>query len=90
MVYHLDLLFQHRHALGEVVVCPDFPGQFFQLGFGHGLLLVQLGVHALGGAVIGDDRADQAQTAGDDRYNDCFAHAPSRRRVKPFFAMILV
>nr|DAL93049.1 MAG TPA: hypothetical protein [Caudoviricetes sp.] len=93
VVCHLDLLFQHRDALGKVVVCPHFAGQLFQFGFGHGLLLVQLGVHALvhalSGAVVGDDHADQAQTAGDDCNNNCFAHAPSRRRVRPFFAMIL-
>lgn len=70
MVCHLDLLFQHRDALGKVVVRPDFAGQLFQLGFSDGLLLVQLGVHALCGAVIGDDRADQAQTAGDDCHDD--------------------
>ena len=88
MVCHLHLFFKHRDALGEIVVRPDFPGQLFQLGFGHRLLLVQLGVHALGGAVVGDDRADQAQTAGDNGYDDCFAHAPSRRRVRPFLRMI--
>nr|DAT48092.1 MAG TPA: hypothetical protein [Caudoviricetes sp.] len=74
VVCHLDLFFQHWHALGKVVVRPHFAGQFFQLGFGHGLLLVQLGihalVHALSGAVVGDDHADQAQTAGDDCHDD--------------------
>lgn len=89
MVCHLDLFFQHWHALGKVVVRPDFAGQLFQLSFGDGLLLVQLGVHALGGAVVGDDRGDQAQTASDDSHDDCFTHVPSRRRVRPFFAMIL-
>nr|DAK97509.1 MAG TPA: hypothetical protein [Caudoviricetes sp.] len=89
VVCHLDLLFQHWHALGKVVVRPDFSGQLFQLSFGDGLLLVQLGVHTLSGAVVGDDHADQAQTAGDDCHDDCFAHAPSRRRVRPFLAMIL-
>nr|DAV99355.1 MAG TPA: hypothetical protein [Caudoviricetes sp.] len=89
VVCHLHLFFKHRDALGEIVVCPDFPGQLFQLGFCHRLLLVQLGVHALGGVVVGDDRADQAQTAGDNSYDDCFAHLPSRRRVRPFLRMIL-
>nr|DAQ13518.1 MAG TPA: hypothetical protein [Caudoviricetes sp.] len=88
VVCHLDLLFQHRYTLGKVVVLPDFAGQLFQLGFGHSLLLVQLGVHALCGVVVRDDRANQAQTAGNDCHNDCFAHAPSRSRSSPFFAMI--
>nr|DAK69653.1 MAG TPA: hypothetical protein [Caudoviricetes sp.] len=88
VVCHLHLLFEHRHTLGEVVVRPDFPGQLLQLCFGHRLLLVQLGVHALGGVVVGDDHADQAQTAGDNGYDDCFTHAPSRRRVRPFLRII--
>nr|DAJ80721.1 MAG TPA: hypothetical protein [Caudoviricetes sp.] len=88
VVCHLDLFFHHRDFLGKIVVHPHLTGQLFQLGFGDGLLLVQLGVHTLGGVVVGDDRADQAQTAGDDGYDDCFAHAPSRRRVKPFLRII--
>nr|DAM59068.1 MAG TPA: hypothetical protein [Caudoviricetes sp.] len=88
VVCHLDLLFHHRDFLGKIVVHPHLTGQLFQLGFGDSLLLVQLGVHALCGAVVRDDRADQAQTAGDDCHNDCFAHAPSRRRVRPFLRII--
>ena len=64
------------------------PGQLFQLCVRDRLLLVQLGVHALGGVVVGDDHADQAQTAGDNGYDYCFAHLPSRRRVRPFLRMI--
>lgn len=60
------------------IICADYDG----------LLLVQLGVHALSGAVVGDKRADQAQTAGDQCHNNRFAHAPSRRRVRPFALMI--
>nr|DAN94655.1 MAG TPA: hypothetical protein [Caudoviricetes sp.] len=88
VVCHFDLLFQHWYTLGKVVVLPDFAGQLFQLGFGHSLLLVQFGIHALGGVVVRDDYADQAQTAGDNGYDDCIAHAPSRRRVRPFLRMI--
>nr|DAI70774.1 MAG TPA: hypothetical protein [Bacteriophage sp.] len=88
VVCHLDLLFQHWYTLGKVVMLPDFAGQLFQLGFGHSLLLVQFGIHALGGVVVRDDHADQAQTAGDNGYDDCIAHAPSRRRVRPFLRMI--
>nr|DAJ15988.1 MAG TPA: hypothetical protein [Caudovirales sp. ctfXb19] len=89
VVCHFDLFFKYRDALGKVVVHSHLPGQLFQLCVRDRLLLVQLGVHALGGVVVGDDRADQAQTAGDNGYDDCFAHAPSRRRVKPFLRMIL-
>nr|DAT71761.1 MAG TPA: hypothetical protein [Caudoviricetes sp.] len=88
VVCHFDLFFKYRDALGKVVVHSHLPGQLFQLCVRDRLLLVQLGVHALGGVVVGDDRADQAQTAGDNGYDDCFAHAPSRRRVRPFFLMI--
>nr|DAL62853.1 MAG TPA_asm: hypothetical protein [Caudoviricetes sp.] len=89
VVCHLHLLFQHRDALGEVVVCPNFPGQLVQLSVGNGLLFFQLGVHVLSGPAVRDKHADQAQAASDECYDDSVAHAPSRRRVRPFLRMIL-
>ena len=37
VVNNLDLLFYHRHSLGESVMLPDFPGQLFHLRFHNGL-----------------------------------------------------
>lgn len=90
MVRHFHLFFQHRDALGEIVVRSDFPGKLVQLSVGNGLLFFQLGVHVLSGHDIRDKHAAQAQAASDECYDDRVAHAPSRRRVRPFLRMIRV
>nr|DAT86960.1 MAG TPA: hypothetical protein [Bacteriophage sp.] len=88
VVCHLHLFFQHRDALSKIVMRPDFPGQLVQLGVGNGLLFFQLGVHVLSGPAVRDKHADQAQAASDECYDDRVAHAPSRRRVRPFLRMM--
>lgn len=54
VVCYFQLLLDHRHPLGEVVVQPHLPGQFFQLGLGHGLRLA-----------VGNQHTDQRHAAGD-------------------------
>ena len=66
----LELGFQNRDFLGEVVVLMDFPGQLFQLGVGDGLLLFQLGLHPAGRGPVGKDDPDQRQAPGDDGGED--------------------
>ncbi len=80
MIGDLHLFFQHRDALGEVVMRPHFAGQLFQLGFGHGLALA-----------VGDQNADQRDCTGNEGNDDTLHLAyASRSRSSPFFAMILV
>ena len=66
----LDLLLQHRHTPGEIVVLSHFAGQLIQLRVGDGLLLVQLGLYIPGGLVAGDNYPQQRQAAGDEGYNN--------------------
>nr|DAH29892.1 MAG TPA: hypothetical protein [Caudoviricetes sp.] len=37
VVCNLDLFFQHRHALGKVIVFAHFAGQLLNLGISHSL-----------------------------------------------------
>ena len=74
VVNNFDLLLQHRHAPGEVVVFPHLAGQLLQLGVGDGLLLFQLGLHLPVGLVAGDDHPQQRQTASDERHDYGFRH----------------
>ena len=60
MIDYLNLFLNHRHATGEVVVFPDFPGQCFHLGLYHRL-----------GFPIGDQYADQCDASRDCGSNDC-------------------
>lgn len=78
MIGDLHLLFQHGDALGEIVVCPDFSGQFFQLGFGHGLAFA-----------VGNQNADQRDCTGNEGGCDTLHSAyPSRSLSSPFFAIM--
>ena len=56
VIDHFDLFFHHRHTPGEMVVFPDFPGQFVQFGFRHCLI-----------SAIGNDNAQQCNAPGDER-----------------------
>ena len=70
VVDDFDLLLQHRHPPGEIVVLSHFAGQLIQLRVGDGLLLVQLGLYIPGGLVAGDNYPQQRQAAGDEGYNN--------------------
>ena len=75
VVDDLDLLFHHRNPLGEIVVFSDFPGEVFQFGFGDRLLLIQFGVHVLGGFVAGIDGTDQGKSASDNSHDNRLCHS---------------
>ena len=75
VVNDLDLLFNHGHTLGKIVVFPDFTGEVFQLRFRNRLLPVQFGVHGLSGLVAGIDGAKQSQPTRDNSYNDCLRYS---------------
>ena len=70
VVDDFDLLLQHRHTPGEIVVLSHFAGQLLQLRVGDGLLLVQLGLYIPDGLVAGDNYPQQRQATGDEGYNN--------------------
>lgn len=69
VVCNLDLFFQHRYTLGKIIVGTDFTGQLFNFCIGHGLR----GGHPLLCAPlpgkIGNNNADKAQPASNQRNN---------------------
>ena len=70
VVCNLDLFFQHRYTLGKIIVGTDFTGQLFNFCIGHGLR----GGHPLLCAPlpgkIGNNNADKAQPASNQRNNN--------------------
>ena len=67
-----DLALHHGHSLCEIVVRPDFTGQFFDLGISDSLLLLQLEVQLPAGLVRGKDVADDGRAACDQGDDDGF------------------
>ena len=61
MIDDLDLLLDHRHSAGEIVVLPDLPGQLFQFRLRDSLC-----------PLIAQQHACQRNAACDERYDDLF------------------
>ena len=74
MIDRLDLLLDDRHALGEIVVIPDFARQVFDLVFHDRLRDFHFLARLVIGQQYGNDRADQGQAACDQRYKYGFGH----------------
>ena len=72
VVCHTQLLFQHRHPLGKVVVGAHFAGQLLQAGIRDRLGRYHPLFRAAGSHHVGDNHPQQAQSAGDQRHQNCF------------------
>lgn len=84
MIDDFDLLLHNRHPPGELVVLPDFPGQFFQFRIGNGLGGAEVLLGLFGGGEIGHQNSQERKPAGNEGDDNGFAHwlsTPSRAAI---------